>query len=263
MSSYNRSKINQILARWPSGTVATSGWLRQHGIYPQLARQYEKSGWFARIGDGAYGKAHESVEWSGGLYAIQKQLCLSVHVGAKTALELRGFGHFISPRDGGPLYLFSNPTVKLPRWFTKYSWKRRVFHKMPILFRHPPQSSLTFHSFGSFEIQIATPERAILEALSLCPSLQSIEEAKLLMEGLNTLRPKLVQSLLEQCKSFKVRRLFLFLAENCNHAWLKRIDTSRIKLGKGKRSLVRDGKYIAKYKITVPHEVFEESEDKG
>ncbi len=38
------------------------------------------------------------------------------------------------------------------------------------------------------------------------------------MEGLTTLRPRLIQSLLEQCRSVKVKRLFTVLAEACNHA---------------------------------------------
>jgi hypothetical protein len=40
------------------------------------------------------------------------------------------------------------------------------------------------------------------------------------MEGLNTLRPDLVQELLEKCSSVKVKRLFMHLAEQFQHPWL-------------------------------------------
>lgn len=48
----------------------------------------------------------------------------------------------------------------------------------------------------------------MLELLYLVPKEQSLEEAKYLMEGLMTLRSKLLQTLLEQCQSIKVKRCF-------------------------------------------------------
>ena len=72
------------------------------------------------------------------------------------------------------------------------------------------------------------------------------------MEGLTTLRPKLVQRLLEECKSVKVRRLFLFMAESSNHDWVKELNVEKIDLGSGKRVIVKNGVLDKKYKITVP-----------
>ncbi|CCO22703.1 type IV toxin-antitoxin system AbiEi family antitoxin domain-containing protein [Maridesulfovibrio hydrothermalis] len=39
------------------------------------------------------------------------------------------------------------------------------------------------------------------------------------MQGLGTLRPALMQALLEQCNSIKVKRLSLFLAKEASHRW--------------------------------------------
>ena len=75
------------------------------------------------------------------------------------------------------------------------------------------------------------------------------------MEGLNNLRPNQVQKLLEDCSSIKVKRLFLYLAEKANHNWVKHLNTERIDLGSGKRSIVKNGVYDSKYKITVPVEL--------
>ena len=72
------------------------------------------------------------------------------------------------------------------------------------------------------------------------------------MEGLVTLRPSLVQTLLETCSSIKAKRLFLFLAEAMNHAWVKRIHLSNVRLGEGKRVIVKNGRFDSKYNITVP-----------
>jgi len=66
------------------------------------------------------------------------------------------------------------------------------------------------------------------------------------------LRADVVQSLLEQCASVKVKRLFLHLAEKHNHAWFKSLDLAKVSLGSGKRMLVPGGRLDPKYLITVP-----------
>ena len=99
----------------------------------------------------------------------------------------------------------------------------------------------------------------MLECLYLVPKYQEFFECYELMEGLNNLKPILVQSLLENCSSVKVKRLFLYLAEKCDHDWCRFLDLSRVDLGSGKRSLFKNGVYVDKYKITVPKE-FEKDE---
>ncbi len=105
---------------------------------------------------------------------------------------------------------------------------------------------------GFYVVRLSTPERAIMEVLYGVPKEESYEEAKLLMEGLTTLRPRLVQMLLESCVSIKVKRLFMVLAESCGHTWVKKLDLSKVDFGKGKRMLVRGGRFDSKYNITVP-----------
>jgi hypothetical protein len=66
------------------------------------------------------------------------------------------------------------------------------------------------------------------------------------------LSPRRLQALLTDCRSVKVKRLFFWFAERHNHAWLQNLDRAGIDLGKGKRMLVRGGKFDPKYNITVP-----------
>jgi Transcriptional regulator, AbiEi antitoxin, Type IV TA system len=84
------------------------------------------------------------------------------------------------------------------------------------------------------------------------PHGQSIEEAWLLMEGLVSLRPRLLQSLLAACNSIKVRRLFLYLAEQHHHSWFQRLNVDALDLGKGNRAITPGGRLDPKYLITVP-----------
>jgi hypothetical protein len=92
-----------------------------------------------------------------------------------------------------------------------------------------------------------------MEVLYGVPQVDSYEEARLLTEGLTTLRPRLVQALLEHCASVKVKRLFMFLAENCKHAWAGKVDLSKVDFGSGKRVLIKGGRFDPKYQITVPN----------
>jgi hypothetical protein len=87
--------------------------------------------------------------------------------------------------------------------------------------------------------------------LHLVPRKVGFDEARLVMGNLATLRPEVVQGLLEACRSVKVKRLFLYMAETEGHAWLTKVDLSKVDLGKGKRMVVPKGRYDAKYRITV------------
>ena len=252
MASEPRSKLNRLLTAWPQGAVAVSRWLEAQGAYQQLVHEYEKSGWIRRIGQGAYVRAGGTVEWTGGLYALQEQMQLPIHAGAKTALQLQGYAHFLAMGKGGAVSLFGSPGTRLPAWFRQYDWGVALHYTATKLFADDPNAGLTKKELAAYAITVSAPERAIMEVLHLVPAEESFEEAALLMEGLTTLRPRLVQSLLEQCRSVKVKRLFMVLAESHNHAWVKKLDLSKVDFGKGKRMIVKGGRLDARYNITVP-----------
>jgi hypothetical protein len=252
MGSSTGSKINQLLRRWPNGTVAVSSWLEKQGAYQQLVQRYEATAWLRRVGQGAYAKAGDKIEWTGGLYALQEQLKLPIHVGGKTALQMQGYAHFLPMGKGTAVSLFGPPDMKLPAWFKQYRWGVKVRYTATNLFSGQGDQGLTKKELGSYSIKVSTPERAIMELLYGVPLVDSYEEARLLMEGLTTLRPRVVQNLLEKCASVKVKRLFMLLGENCKHAWVRKLDPSKVDFGKGKRTLVKGGRFDPKYKITVP-----------
>ncbi len=119
----------------------------------------------------------------------------------------------------------------------------------------PKTLGLADHEEKTFSIQIAGPERAILECLYLAPEHLDLVECYELMEGLTNLRPKMVQELLETCSSIKVKRVFLYMADKAKHHWLSFVDQSKITLGNGNRNLTRGGVYVSKYQISIPKEL--------
>ncbi len=105
---------------------------------------------------------------------------------------------------------------------------------------------------ATYPIRYASRERAALELLDELPEHESFQQVDALMEGMSDLSPRRLQILLEACASVKVKRLFLFFADRHRHAWLSRLDASRVDLGSGKRVLVKGGKLDPRYNITVP-----------
>ena len=92
----------------------------------------------------------------------------------------------------------------------------------------------------------------MMESIKLAEGNDALVYVREVMGGLNTLRPSMVQDLLEDCRSIKVKRFFLWCAEDAQHPWFSRLDLDRISLGQGKRQLFKDGVYDSRYQITVP-----------
>ncbi len=169
-------------------------------------------------------------------------------------MELLGLSHFVPIHGIKQVILFSEPGVRLPKWlFTKETWKVDFkVHATSLFLDNSSNWGIIEQQIDGINISLSCPERAILEMLHLVPSKQSFDEMVLLMEGLRQLRPQVVQKLLEKCKSIKVKRLFLYLAERFQHPWLSELELKKIDLGHGKRVIGEGGNYDAKYQISVP-----------
>ena len=226
-----------------------SFWLKEQGYSFELQKRYRKSRWLEAIGTGALKRVNDKVSYEGAIYALQKQSKLSIHPAGKTALALSGLGHFIEFTSSN-VVLFGSKNENLPTWFKNYDWRTTInYHKTTFL---PAEKFLQEKEFNNFSIKISNAPRGIMECLYLVPDEQDLMECFHFMENMNNVRPGVVQDLLENCKSIKVKRLFLYLAEKVNHDWFKKLEIEKIDLGNGKRSIVRNGVYISKYKITVP-----------
>ena len=197
-----------------------------------------------------------------------------ITVGGRTALELEGYAHYLSPNGPREIHLYgdSNP----PGWLGALAvGPAFVSHNARRLFRagsaadairtfrasvngdrtgldSPCDGFLWRRLDYEWGVVMSTPERAILELLDELPGRETFHQVDVLMEGLVDLSPLRMTPLLSQCGSVKVKRLFLWFAERHGHPWLEPLDLSGVDLGRGKRALVRGGKFDAKYQITVP-----------
>jgi len=252
MSVEKTTKINRLLRLQPAGVVLQANWLDQKGYSYGLQQRYRNSRWLESIGTGAMIRADDEVGFEGGIYALQQQSGLSVHPGGRTALVLLGKTHYLE-MNAKKVTIFGGSGEKLPKWFEKYDWGVKVeYHQSSML---PKDAGLTEIEIKSFSIKISDAIRAVMECLYLAADKESLMEGYELMENLNNLRPERVQSLLEACRSVKVKRLFLYLAEKAGHNWFNYLKLEKIDTGSGKRSFIKQGIYVEKYQIIVPREL--------
>jgi hypothetical protein len=252
------NKINTLLQSLPHGLVLQSAWLAAQGYSYGLQQRYRNSGWLQSIGKGAMIRAGEPLRLSGALASLQTQTSTEVHVGGRSALEYLGQAQYLRLGKSA-ITLFTNNAASLPSWFTDNQWDSDVQIHSTALFG---ETNVGYRKYqdGDLEIQTSDGARAVMECMALCPNKFWITEAYELMENLPTLHPTIVQKLLEECKSIKVKRLFLYFAERLEHLYFKYLDTSRITLGAGNRTLCRngeEGQFISKYQIVMPRAVLE------
>lgn len=255
MRQQRGQKINQLQRLLPEGAFASTSWLVKNGYSTSRLTRYVARGWLESPARGVYRRPGSPLKWQQVVASLSRELTPPPHVGGLSALELRGYAHFLKPHGPGTIHLYSEEA--LPAWLNKVGTKERfVEHRNRLL---PAQSSaLVAEPWGSRDepLLFSRPERAMLEFLEEVPARQSLEHAALLMEGLVDLGSKRVLDLLSSCRSVKAKRLFLALASRHNFQWVKPVvaaaDRGEVALGKGKRSLLRGGKLDPKYLVTVP-----------
>jgi len=274
MAEHRKDKLNKLQYLLPAGLLATTAWLGKHGYPTNLLAHYVARGWLESPARGVYRRPGPPLKWQHAVYSLTQMLEGPVHVGGLTALELRGYAHFLKPRGLGQVDLYLG--AKPPGWLAKLGLAERFVTHPNTLFafaatalHEPPPPAYALRQevhavatepWGAWDdpLPVALPERAVLEFLDEVPARQSLEHAALLMQGLHDLGSKRVLELLRACRSVKVKRLFLALAARQRFQWVKPVlaaaDRGEVDLGRGKRSLGKGGRFDAKYRITVPED---------
>jgi hypothetical protein len=252
MSLPKDKKLMRLLYEWSPGMIGTTPWLHDLGISKQLVQKYKQSGWLTGLGRGAYIKSNEALDWQGAVYALQKQLKLDIHVGGNTALNSLGMSHYLQTNEK-KIYLFSSGNLSLPKWFEKQDWGVEI-ESVNTSFL-PNKLGIREHDYGRFHLASSVAERAVLEKIYLSHKSFELLESFQVIEGLTTIRPYLMQELLEKCSSKKVKRLFLFMAEKAQLPVMKHIKLEKIDLGTGDRSIAKNGVYDSTYGLVLPKEL--------
>lgn len=264
------SKLNRLQRELPEGLLADAAWMEAHGYSSALRSQYVRSGWLDSPARRVYRRSHSPLTWQQVVKSLQILLDYPLIVGGRTALELQGYAHYLSGEvrevhlygpTSPPTWLASLPVGVAFRWhnskrlFPAHVVPERDIHRLvPGLTASSMPASVTVsaNQYTDMPVRVSSKERAILELLDELPEHESFHQVDVLMEGLSDLSPRRMQTLLEECGSVKVKRLFLFFADRHRHAWRSRLNTDRVDLGSGKRVLAKGGRLDPHYNITVP-----------
>jgi len=247
MTTPRRDLLKKLLLSTPDHGVVCASYLTKQGFTYDNIKNYIRSGYLDQLGRGAYCKHGNKPDVAAAVAALNQQLSLSVHIGGKTALAEHGLLHFV-PFQPLPTMLFAQPRVVLPTWFSRFYANAFVLTRTNLL---PDGEGVEQRSFGESSVQMAVPERAILELLHAVPEKQMLNEAYQILEMMTVIRPKLMQSLLQKCSSVKVMRLFFLLAERAGHSWFGDLDQSKIDLGSGCRVIEDGGTFNSKWQVVV------------
>jgi hypothetical protein len=248
-------KINRMLLEWGESEVHGLTWLEQRGITGKMAYKYCQSGYLQKLGGGAYLKGQSKKEWMALLSMLQLEMNLPLHLSGKTALELQGLGHYGNLSDRPLINILTKKRVKFPNWASSHDWKVQFNCKQSTLFLS--DRGINTEKILGYLMKISSRERAILELIDSLDLSHSFETVENTMDMLRTIRSEEMQILLEECRSVKVKRVFLYLAEKMALPVFKNLILSKIDLGKGKRMVYRGGVLDKSYQITVP--ILEES----
>ncbi len=116
MGTENKTKINRLINQWTTGAPSATSYLVASGFSRDLLVKYKNSGWLEPFGRGAYIRSGDKVDWPGALFTLQTQLGLPVHAGGKTALERKGYAHYLPARQKR-VFLYGPRGLALPAWF--------------------------------------------------------------------------------------------------------------------------------------------------
>lgn len=245
------TKINNLRQRIPNNGIMLTSWLEKSGFSRNEISNYMKSGWLQRISTGVYQFTGDSPSLYGILASYQKQAGMKYHIGAASALDLRGFSHYISM--GKPTAVIFTPVrPPLPKWLNDAELDMNLEE---VSSKVLGTSGIEQLDYQGQVLTVSSPERAIMECILLSPVHYNSMDVYYHMEMLTSLRSSLVQQILEECTSVKVKRMFLYMAEKARHRWFAKLDRSRISLGSGTRSFMKGGVKIPAYDIVIPREL--------
>jgi len=254
----NVSRRKLIEEMIPEGTIVTRQWITDKlSLDKHAIDNFVKSEQLNSISRGVYTRGKGKITWQSVVFTLQYRMKSDLVVGGLSALEIKGFSHYIPQSMHQIIHLYGND--KLPNWINNIS-KNFIFryHGQKELFSSISQNDSEKYLTGNFwkedmeELKITVPERACLEMLNEVPHKISFEHASQLIQGMTTLSPRVLQKLLEDCTNIKVKRLFLWFGKKNNYTWFSRIDETKIDLGSGNRVIVKGGELDKSYKITVP-----------
>ncbi|MFT5612503.1 MAG: hypothetical protein ACI9I4_002101 [Neolewinella sp.] len=230
--------------------------LYSYGLTRPDVDYYVRSGFLTSFAHGVYHrKSDYNLTWHE-VVASLADLGSEVHVGGISVIREAGLDHFVSVSDTtSSISLFSAEV--LPKWLNNKSFAIPFISKKQSWLKKLPDSVHRSQPFGQWErgIKYATLELALLEQLVDAKLESDIVAIDRQLEGMANLSPTRLNELLVLCSNVKAKRLLGWLSNRHEHAWVEHLKWDAVDLGKGKRSIIKGGRYNDQWQITVPRKM--------
>lgn len=262
---YPMHKVKELQRILPEGLVADTQWFAQRGYTSDMLSRYVKQGWLDRPARGVYRRPAPPLLWQQIVISLQSLMNVPVAVGATTALRLQGHEHYVTMGSyEGDIWLTS--PWPLPRWVLQVETNAKFyqFRSGALWPDRPPAGQAPWglksamllsdrvlpnafirKNWGtwSWPLVMSSEERALIEAfLPVTGKYESSFDMPLRStESMFHLQWERLQGLLETCRSKRVKRLVLWMAEYSDLPFSEHLDLDRVELGSSTMRLVPPG----------------------
>ena len=244
----------------PYNMIATRKWLSSKGMSRHAIDNTLKSNKLKPLAVGVYTRPESPSSWQSVVCSLQLMTDYPIYLGGLSALQQFGLAQYLTSDHTKTIHLYSEN--KPPSWLDKiqqethFKWHRtKTFWEDKLFSTDPFSREIDWHQ-GLPALKVSCPEKAFLEMLVDVPKSISFDHANEIMQGMTSLSPNKLNSLLKGCKSIKAKRLFLWFAEQQDYAWFRKLDLTDVELGTGNRVIAKGGKLDKKYLITVPRDLY-------
>ncbi len=276
-------KLKELQRILPEGLVADTQWFAQRGFSSDMLARYVQQGWLDKMARGVYRRPAPPLLWQQVVISLQALMDWPVAVGGTTALRLHGHEHYVTMGSTeGDVCLFS--PEPLPRWVFQVE-TNASFHEFrsgTLWPDKPPAGQAAWglrpvayladwelpHAFvrmswgtWSWSLVVSTEERALIEAF-LPVRGKHVSDFDMPLRCAETVRHlnwRRMQHLLETCRSKRVKRLVLWMAEYCDLDFSRHLALDRVDLGSSILRLVPAGessRFSAEQRLYVPDALY-------
>ena len=141
ISQQRQRRLKPFLDKGPPGFLVETSWLRAQSIDPKSIHNYVKHGWLEHVIRGVYrrplpeGLSKDSgIPWETTPLSLQQIMGYHIHPGAESALEIRGYSHYLRFGRMPYIHLYGKA---LP-WLTRLQGETKIIIHQNNLFGDNP-----------------------------------------------------------------------------------------------------------------------------
>ena len=236
MDNLQVNRRAEIIGLLPAGALVDSTWMDQQGVSHSLRQYYLAKGDLAKVERGLYMKKTEDFSetlthsWMTVVSSLAQIMNRDFHIGGEFALKLDSILHSAHSCRDIPVFLYGED---FPNWLSRITVDRPIILRKTDLFTDA-EAEVCTTQIGSFEqtikttCQVASDERAILEAIAEAVANNQVDELETRFRQYLQLRSARLPVLFEKCTNTTVMQALLEMGNKFECDWALEYDINKI-----------------------------------